>query len=44
MENLGALEVRLAAADLAELDQVFAPEAVAGDRYGAAGLAMLDRG
>jgi aryl-alcohol dehydrogenase-like predicted oxidoreductase len=42
-ENLGALEVRLEADDLAELDRVFAPGTVAGDRYGAAGLAMLDR-
>lgn len=43
VENLGALEVRLEADDLAELDRVFAPGMVAGDRYGAAGLAMLDR-
>jgi aryl-alcohol dehydrogenase-like predicted oxidoreductase len=43
-ENLGALDVRLDAADLAELGQLFAPGVVAGDRYGAAGLAMLDRG
>jgi aryl-alcohol dehydrogenase-like predicted oxidoreductase len=43
VENLGALEVRLEADDLAELDRVFAPGTVAGDRYGAAGLAMLDR-
>jgi len=42
-ENLGALEVQLEADDLAELDRVFAPGTVAGDRYGAAGLAMLDR-
>jgi aryl-alcohol dehydrogenase-like predicted oxidoreductase len=42
-ENLGALEVQLEADDLAELDWVFAPGKVAGDRYGAAGLAMLDR-
>jgi aryl-alcohol dehydrogenase-like predicted oxidoreductase len=43
-ENLGALDVRLSAADVAELDRVFAAGEVAGERYGAAGLAMLDRG
>ena len=42
-ENLGALTVRLASCDQFLLDQVFAPGSVAGDRYPAAGLAMLDR-
>jgi len=34
VENLGALEVRLSAADLAALDAVFPVSAVAGARYG----------
>ena len=42
-ENLGALTVRLASGDQSLLDQVFAPGSVAGDRYPAAGLAMIDR-
>jgi aryl-alcohol dehydrogenase-like predicted oxidoreductase len=43
-ENLGALAVLLDSRDLAELAAAFAPENVAGERYGPAGLAMLDRG
>ena len=42
-ENLGALDVELAASDLFELERVFAPGSASGERYGAAGLAMLDR-
>jgi len=42
-ENLGALELRLAAAELQELAQVFTPGTVAGERYAAASLAWLDR-
>jgi aryl-alcohol dehydrogenase-like predicted oxidoreductase len=42
-ENLGALDVQLAACDQFLLDQVFAPGCVAGARYDAAGLATLDR-
>lgn len=42
-ENLGAASVRLAGCDQFLLDQVFAPAAVAGARYGAASLATLDR-
>jgi aryl-alcohol dehydrogenase-like predicted oxidoreductase len=42
-ENLGATAVRLAACDQFLLDQVFAPGNVAGERYLAAGMAMLDR-
>ena len=42
-ENLGALTLRLAAAELRELDQVFAPGAAAGERYAAPALAWLDR-
>jgi aryl-alcohol dehydrogenase-like predicted oxidoreductase len=41
-ENLGATTVRLAACDQFLLDQVFAPGNVAGERYLAAGMAMLD--
>jgi diketogulonate reductase-like aldo/keto reductase len=43
-ENLGALEVQLAAHDRLMLEQTFAPASVSGARYGAAGMAMLDRG
>jgi len=43
-ENLGALEVQLAAHDRLMLEQTFAPGSVSGARYGAAGMAMLDRG
>lgn len=43
MENLGATAVRLAACDQFLLDQVFAPGNVAGERYLAAGMVMLDR-
>lgn len=42
-ENLGALQVRLASCDQFQLDQVFAPGAVAGDRYPPSGMATLDR-
>jgi aryl-alcohol dehydrogenase-like predicted oxidoreductase len=42
-ENLGALDLELGARQRIELDRLFAPGAVAGDRYGATGLAMLDR-
>jgi aryl-alcohol dehydrogenase-like predicted oxidoreductase len=42
-ENLGALEVRLAACDQFLLDQVFAPGAVAGERYPPSSLATIDR-
>jgi aryl-alcohol dehydrogenase-like predicted oxidoreductase len=43
-ENLVALEVQLATHDLLMLEQVFASGSVSGARYGAAGMAMLDRG
>jgi aryl-alcohol dehydrogenase-like predicted oxidoreductase len=42
-ENLGALQVRLAACDQFLLDQVFAPGSTAGERYMPAALAALDR-
>jgi aryl-alcohol dehydrogenase-like predicted oxidoreductase len=41
-ENLGALEVRLTAADLAQLDQATAPGKVHGMRYGAAGMKSVN--
>jgi aryl-alcohol dehydrogenase-like predicted oxidoreductase len=43
-ENLGALDVKLAASDQLLLAEVFAPGSVAGARYNAAGMATLDRG
>jgi aryl-alcohol dehydrogenase-like predicted oxidoreductase len=42
-ENLGALQVGLAACDQFLLDQVFAPGNVAGERYTARSMATLDR-
>ncbi len=42
-ENLGALRVRLASCDQFLLDQVFAPGAVAGERYPPTSMATLDR-
>jgi len=42
-ENLGAAEVELTAAEVADLDQAFPPEAIAGDRYNQAGMDMVDR-
>jgi aryl-alcohol dehydrogenase-like predicted oxidoreductase len=41
-ENLGALEVRLTAADLAQLDLATAPGKVHGTRYDAAGMKTLN--
>lgn len=42
-ENLAALDVQLAARDLSELDELFAPGNVSGERYSPAGLATVDR-
>lgn len=42
-ENLGALEVRLDAADCAAVAALIPPEAVAGERYGASVMALVDR-
>lgn len=42
-ENLGALQVRLAACDQFLLEQVFAPGSATGERYMPAALAALDR-
>lgn len=41
-ENVAAAAVRLSAAELAELDALFAPERVAGARYPAAGMAGIE--
>lgn len=42
-ENLGALEVRLTAEDLARIDAVFPAGAASGDRYPAASMGALNR-
>ena len=42
-ENVAAAAIELSAADLAELDGALPPGAASGERYGAAGLALLDR-
>jgi aryl-alcohol dehydrogenase-like predicted oxidoreductase len=41
-EALGALELSLSEADLAEIERVITPDAVAGDRYDAHQMALLD--
>lgn len=43
-ENLAALDVQLPACELFQLEQLFAPGSVAGERYSPAGLATIDRG
>lgn len=42
-ENLGALEVKLSPAQLAELDRLFAPGSIAGERYNAQGMHNVAR-
>mgnify|MGYP006187446185 CR=1 FL=1 len=42
-DNLGALDVSLSVQDLAEINSVFAPDAVAGARYGEAGMRTVGR-
>ncbi|MCL2898276.1 aldo/keto reductase [Brenneria tiliae] len=42
-ENIGALDVALSAQELAAIDAIFPFNAAAGDRYGAEGMATLDR-
>ena len=42
-ENVAALEVRLEAAELQALEQIFSPEATAGQRYPEAVMALLDK-
>ena len=41
-ENLGALSVKLSAADLAEIEKVFPAAAVSGTRYPEQMMALLD--
>jgi aryl-alcohol dehydrogenase-like predicted oxidoreductase len=42
-ENLGALDVVLSAAELAELDEAFPPDAVAGQRYTDSGMGLVGK-
>jgi aryl-alcohol dehydrogenase-like predicted oxidoreductase len=42
-ENLGAAMLTLSAAEMAMLDRTLSPEMVAGPRYSAGGMAMIDR-
>ena len=42
-ENVGALDVRLTAADLAQIDSVIPPGAAAGTRYAEAQMQNLGR-
>jgi hypothetical protein len=42
-ENLGALEIRSSEARIAQIGEMFAPGNVAGDRYGAALMRVLDK-
>lgn len=42
-DNLGALQLALSRDELAALDAVFQPDAVAGDRYTAVGMALIGR-
>jgi len=41
-ESMGALDVKLTAEDVAELERLIPPDAVAGSRYGDAQMRMLD--
>lgn len=43
LENLAALEVQLSASERAELDDLFTPESVAGTRYPAAWMQLVER-
>lgn len=43
LENLAALEVQLSTAESAELDRLFTPERVAGTRYPAAWMQLVER-
>jgi aryl-alcohol dehydrogenase-like predicted oxidoreductase len=43
-ENVAAADVTLSSEELSQLDRLFSPDAVVGDRYGAGGLdALIDR-
>jgi len=43
-ENIGALDVSLSTAQLAALEQIFSPNAAAGERYPAQSMGSIDRG
>jgi aryl-alcohol dehydrogenase-like predicted oxidoreductase len=42
-ENVGAADVSLGAAEMAELDEALAPDRIAGPRYGEKAMAQVDR-
>ncbi|GLQ93808.1 aldo/keto reductase [Dyella acidisoli] len=42
-ENIGALDVRLSEEELASIDRIFPPDAIAGARYAPAGMAAIGR-
>ncbi|MGH8081073.1 MAG: aldo/keto reductase [Lysobacter sp.] len=42
-DNIGALQVVLSPSELAQLDTLFSPDAVAGDRYTPVGMALIGR-
>jgi len=42
-ENVGAINVQLSAEEMAQLDAALPPEKVAGPRYNAKQMAMVDR-
>jgi aryl-alcohol dehydrogenase-like predicted oxidoreductase len=42
-ENVAAADIRLGGEDLAALDAALRPDMISGERYGEAGLALLDR-
>lgn len=42
-ENIGALDVQLSEAELASIDRIFPPEAIAGARYAPAAMAAVGR-
>ena len=42
-DNIGALDVKLSAAELQRLDEILPPGAAAGDRYHAQGMASVNR-
>jgi aryl-alcohol dehydrogenase-like predicted oxidoreductase len=42
-ENAAAADIELSATDIAALDELFAPENIAGERYTASGMRTLDR-
>lgn len=42
-ENIGALDVRLSKEELASIDRIFPPEAIAGARYAPAGMTHINK-